>query len=709
MFDRFRRDEVVVEQRVADLGQTLISAGARGVALNDLTNVETLRPDLTSAVATRSVSAIAQNAASLDIQVVGSDGEVIENHPMAVLFNRRPNPLHSARFVKEVMFSRLEWRGEAFLYLDRGETGQGEVQTIWPMWADVTPVVDDQNGGNTLAGFHVRTATGKTVALLPTEVLWLRYPHPDDPWGCLAPWRGASFAAGLSRSARTWQYQELANGGRPASVIYLGDNDDRQHSAGVQEWRSKIEGPRSSNRHMLVSGPVAPQVIKLGATPQELAYLDTIASSDADIMLAFGVPHDYLKGGTTYENRDAAKRTLWSDKIVPTLQIVEAEADRQLLPDLAQTFQFDLSGVDALSENLDSIATRTTTLLASDALTIDEARRTLGYDPLPNGIGEATITAYRRTFLPAPVAQPTVTMSADPAVEARAGTPALLKRASIRPLSKAQILRAYDRHQAVGERAVAELARKQERIVMRNLNKAFNRQAGVSLMTPEQHRDVLVRAVEGGFEVQTNTGTTLVRVSGADIYDSAYWANETRLALKPFMDGLWTDSAASQAEALGINFKQFDERVLTKMNERLDVLSGQVTDTTQNILENQLLKAGVEAGQGIAELARDLQGTFKNLETWRAETIARTEVVGGFNASSREAALESGVVAGRTWMTAEDERVRESHSDLDGYETASLDDPYPNGLMFPADPDGDPAETINCRCVEEYTIDPEAL
>lgn len=707
ILDRFNRRDVqpVQEERIANLGQTLINAGSRGVTYKDVIDPQAARPDLTSAVATRCVNAIAQNAAALDINVLGPDGEVIEGHPMAVLFNRRPNDLHSARFVKEVLFSRLEWRGEAFLYLDRGETGAGDVQSIWPIWADVTPVVDNTMGGNTLSGYQLRTAAGTTVGLLPTEVLWLRYPHPDDPWGSLAPWRGAMQAAGLSRTARAWQQEELANGGRPSSVVYLGDNDDRQHSAGVQEWRAKIEGPRSANRHLLVSGPVPPQVIRLGATTQELAYLDTIQASDADVMLAFGVPHDYLKGGTTYENRDAAKRTLWSDKIVPTLQVVAAEADRQLLPDLAFTFTFDVSGVDALSENLDSIATRTATLLAADALTIDEARQALGFDPLPNNAGTVTITPYRYTYRSAPA--PTVTaLAADLGLATRVQAPALIGRAKVKPLTRYDIERAYARHELVGKRAVSDLARKQERIVLRNLKRAFNRQAGLDLDAPNE--GVVVVPVADGFAVRMNTGdkeSVLVRVTGAEIYDAKYWAGETRIALSSFVDGLYTGAAAAQAEALGIDFGRFDNRVLAMMDARLGVLSGQVTDTTQTILENQLLQAGVEAGKSVPDLARDLQGTFENLATWRAELIARTETVGGFNASSREAANESGIVGGRRWLAAGDERVRESHAELDGYETDSMDDEYPNGLMFPADPNGPPEESINCRCVEEYVID----
>ena len=111
----------------------------------------------------------------------------------------------------------------------------------------------------------------------------------------------------------------------------------------------------------------------------------------------------------------------------------------------------------------------------------------------------------------------------------------------------------------------------------------------------------------------------------------------------------------------------------------------------------------------VTEYARILDTVFDDMKTWRAETIARTEMVGAYNGASRIAAIESEVVTAREWLTAGDGRVRDSHVALNGARTVSMDDAYPNGLMFPGDPNGDPAESINCRCVELYVtpITPE--
>jgi uncharacterized protein with gpF-like domain len=97
-----------------------------------------------------------------------------------------------------------------------------------------------------------------------------------------------------------------------------------------------------------------------------------------------------------------------------------------------------------------------------------------------------------------------------------------------------------------------------------------------------------------------------------------------------------------------------------------------------------------------------LREQFGQLAQHRAEAIARTETVGGFNGASRRVAVGSGLVARRQWLATVDARTRDSHANLNGHTTLDADDPYPNGLMFPGDPSGPPRETVNCRCTEIF-------
>ena len=57
----------------------------------------------------------------------------------------------------------------------------------------------------------------------------------------------------------------------------------------------------------------------------------------------------------------------------------------------------------------------------------------------------------------------------------------------------------------------------------------------------------------------------------------------------------------------------------------------------------------------------------------------------------------------KIWITAGDNRVRDSHAMLDGKEIP-LDETFNNGCKRPRDPNGAPAEICNCRCSLKYGV-----
>ena len=49
------------------------------------------------------------------------------------------------------------------------------------------------------------------------------------------------------------------------------------------------------------------------------------------------------------------------------------------------------------------------------------------------------------------------------------------------------------------------------------------------------------------------------------------------------------------------------------------------------------------------------------------------------------------------WIATNDKRTRHSHAIMDG-ETKGVNGKFSNGLEYPGDPNGAPAEVYNCRC-----------
>ncbi|MEK0337615.1 MAG: phage minor head protein, partial [Nitrosopumilus sp.] len=102
---------------------------------------------------------------------------------------------------------------------------------------------------------------------------------------------------------------------------------------------------------------------------------------------------------------------------------------------------------------------------------------------------------------------------------------------------------------------------------------------------------------------------------------------------------------------------------------------------------------------GIPALQKRVRKVFSIADKTRAIKIARTEVISSANKATLEAYRQSGVVKGKRWLTAGDDRVRDSHK-IDG-QKVKLDEMFT--LLSGVSTDGPGqsgvgAEDILCRC-----------
>ena len=118
------------------------------------------------------------------------------------------------------------------------------------------------------------------------------------------------------------------------------------------------------------------------------------------------------------------------------------------------------------------------------------------------------------------------------------------------------------------------------------------------------------------------------------------------------------------------------------------------------------VRQGILKGDSMDKIADRLMPVVGMDETAAIRT-ARTAVNGIENKARHDSAdklIEGGIPMVRTWICTHDSRTRDSHILLDGKHP---DDNgyYENGLEYPGDPSGDPAEVYNCRCNELTTME----
>lgn len=108
---------------------------------------------------------------------------------------------------------------------------------------------------------------------------------------------------------------------------------------------------------------------------------------------------------------------------------------------------------------------------------------------------------------------------------------------------------------------------------------------------------------------------------------------------------------------------------------------------------------GIIQGESIPKIAKRLERvTAMNRRS--AIRNARTSITSAENKGRLNGYIQAekdGVEMQKRWVSTNDDRTRDTHAMMDG-ETVPIDEPFSNGLMYPGDPNGDPAEVYNCRC-----------
>jgi hypothetical protein len=155
-------------------------------------------------------------------------------------------------------------------------------------------------------------------------------------------------------------------------------------------------------------------------------------------------------------------------------------------------------------------------------------------------------------------------------------------------------------------------------------------------------------------------------------------------------------------------------------NDRAELLEGRYSDYMQRKTRDRRLdrfiRAARKSGKPIRKSDIDLMlGRMSDrLLKLRGDTIGRTETLGILHMGQYQA-FEQAIATGkvtpdeieREWQDVGDDRVRESHVEMDG-QKIGWGEKYktPRGafLKYPGDPDGPAEEIINCRCNEAIRI-----
>ena len=156
-------------------------------------------------------------------------------------------------------------------------------------------------------------------------------------------------------------------------------------------------------------------------------------------------------------------------------------------------------------------------------------------------------------------------------------------------------------------------------------------------------------------------------------------------------DDIWANAFASFGSAIGA--------------QRVTIVNGTAKKTLIDLTE-RLMSDPEFMSLGAVEKGRILRNQFNQYSQWQAERLVRTEATAAANFAQAQAAqtIFPPEQMQKEWIASFDDRVRDTHAQADGQIVMANNTFLVGGqpMMFPGDPAGGAAETINCRCSVAY-------
>ena len=612
-----------------------------------------------------------------------------------------------------------------------GQPGGSQVAALWPLPAcHVEPIPTAGRSPRYFDGFRYNADPAAPVDLKPEQVHYGWTMSGTDVRQPIAPLQASRYAITLAVMGDRQNLAFLRNGAVPAHIITtteFASDDDRK--AFRDAWNADYRGPDNAGKARFHEvddegdGPVseAIDIQTLGVSNRDSQFVQAHLQSLKEIAWGLGVPWSKIDAADrTFSNAEAEERTWLLERVVPFLETLADEINLRLAPALGgDVGWFDLSGEEALRPRPRFSAADGVTLWSAGLATGAEVRGELGLDP--------------EVVLPAPPVTPGLpaggTPDALPVGDGARSLAGVADRDGVGPLAVREADgRCSDRGSGQGE-APATRAPEPERGDTRALTAE---EQEVRRTTIWRRNDAALRGLEARFAkawadlFRRQAKAVIGQLTGkrtAARLTAASQARELRAdlgvggPLDPNEIARWRAAALDLADlmhtaaatagvtrvnnAFGVSFDLEAPFVQDFIRARANQLAGQVTDSTYSAIQ-QALADGVADGASIDDLASAVQDVFTQASRNRAQTIARTEVISASNGSASLAAaqLPADVAAAQEWIATRDDRTRDGHDAADG-QVVAIGQPFEvdgESLLYPGDPAGDGANTINCRC-----------
>lgn len=676
----------------------------------------------------RCIDAIAGNQSRLPVILREGNspaGRVVNKVDRKILdlFNTKANMGENSFVFRYRLSSQLlmSSRG-AFIEKIRGRDGELIALQLLPP-QHTAPIPDPKKF---VSGFEVDMRNGTKVTLKPEDVVWIRKPHPLDPYLSLTPMESAGIAIEIENLSKLYNRNFLLNDGRPGGLLVVRgeiDDDDKD------ELKSRFRGNvNRAGAVTVLSSDEGVDFVDTGQSPRDANYVQMRQIQKEEILAAFGVPESVIgnAAGRTFANAAEEHKVFWNETMLPHLETIARALDEL---DDQYYIDFDVTDVPVLvlykQERDRYLMTEYQTGLISGNEYREGAGRKVVDSELMNAmLANPNLTPIGYTNkkfvqqqMGAPGmggAPPPAGMPGGPMVPGMGPVPPIPGMPAIEGVAPAPqegmtaALAAEDVAAAQADQ-MAQASAFGNQVSTKSLWDEWDEKAENSL---DRWTEILDTALERFVERQQRV--IMEKAAGSksrraldsgnldyeNIFDQRIWDKQLTEDMRPILSGIMNDAATIVSQEIGMQAEIDEKEASEHLREQVERFQ-QINATTAKEIEGAVLislSLGDEEDK-MGMLKAALLAIFVNLLSKRKRTIAEHESHAAFNAGSFYAGRSIGA-ATKTWVSEKDAKVRPEHSSLHG-NTVAMHEPFVvsgQAIMYPGDPTAPINLTMNCRC-----------
>ncbi len=592
------------------------------------------------------------------------------------------------------------------LVFDR--TGQPEAYEVVQVQQDAMPIVQK----------------GTRIPL--SQICHVRRPNPSSlMWG-LSPFLAGRPSILFSKYSKEWLNNFYIKGAQPGLVLEMTeDANEKALLRLMKSFETAYHGRRGQRRTLVLPKGIKATPITHSLADQQLK--DYVAQNRETILAILGVPKHAVSlaesGSLGSEEYKQAMKDLWAGPLKSMMRMIAGALTKHFKNDLGpgRFLEFDLSDVDVLQEDQATKADLSTKLLTTH--TLNEVRKML-YDlpALPDG--DKTPGAVQPFTFGAPAPMPPLPAKdavpenlLDAVVPETTGAKPSKTREAIHAIIKANPPWWQKRNEMLD--AASKPA--QEKLTAA-LGKIFEKKAALALEALKKSKRKSIKAPNEGPISLTQFKKNLKKAfdgledqyiedAMGELLDVAQAGYGSQLVLPINLPSLDRIDALRLQNSEGRRLI-LEARELESFKSVSATSQDNVIARTENVMRQ--IESGTSANQTLQEIAKTITEYFTEVTPSRAMMIARTEVLTAASLG-QAAAMEDAAEAMpddqmmKVWVNAGDDLVRgnpggkypdspSDHWNVASEDAIPYDKAFSNGLQFPRDPDGDPGETIQCRC-----------